>query len=50
MRAICAFLDMIKKFMFADYIIESWIIVIDTGGLGFTSLPISALRLIINSM
>ena len=44
------FLDMIKKYMFKDYFIENWIMVIDTGGLGLTSLPISGLKLIIGSM
>ncbi|KAL4442786.1 hypothetical protein ABPG74_010675 [Tetrahymena malaccensis] len=50
LRSICVFLDMIKKYMFLDYYIENWIMVIDTGGLGLSSLPINGLKLIIGSM
>lgn len=41
---------MVKKYMFVDYCVENWIMVIDTGGLGLTSLPINGLKLIIGSM
>lgn len=41
---------MIKKYMFIDYCIENWIMVIDTCGLGLTSLPFKALKLIIDIM
>lgn len=36
--------------MFLDYCIENWIMLIDTGCLGLTNLPINGLKLIIGSM
>lgn len=50
LKALCTFLDMIKKHMFLDYCIENWIMVIDTCGLGLSSLPINGLNLIISCM
>jgi hypothetical protein len=50
MRALCVFLDMIKKYMFVDYHVENWIMVIDTGGLGVFGLPMKGLKLIVGGM
>ncbi len=41
---------MVRKFMFVDYHIENWILIIDTGGMGIFELPLKALNIMISAM
>ncbi|EGR32613.1 hypothetical protein IMG5_076430 [Ichthyophthirius multifiliis] len=49
-RALCVFLNMVRKYMFVGYYIENWILIIDTGGMGIFDLPLKALNMMIEAM
>lgn len=49
-RAMCVFLETVKKNMFIDGKVENWIFVIDTKNKGIFDLPLKALGVIIDIM
>lgn len=49
-KAISIFLGMVKKYMFVDYAVENWVIVLDLHEMGLGSIPIKALGAIIGAM
>lgn len=49
-RSVSVILDMVKKYMFREYHIENWIMIIDLANRSVFNLPINKLKTIIGSM
>ncbi|KRW98377.1 P-loop containing nucleoside triphosphate hydrolase [Pseudocohnilembus persalinus] len=49
-KAISVYLNCVKKYMFHDYAIENWVVILDLHGMGLSSIPTKALGAIIGHM
>lgn len=49
-KAISVYLNCVKKYMFHDYAIENWVVILDLHGMGLSSVPTKALGAIIGNI